>query len=513
MVMFFVRRLLTSSLVVLVSTFVMYVLVSIAIDPLADLRQSTSPNKEQLIEQRRQSLQLDESVFHRYFDWLSGAAGCVVGNCDLGTNWQTNQQVTDLLSGAILTTLQLVSLATVLAILIGVFIGIVSALRQYSGFDYSITFVSFLLYSLPTFWVAVLLKQFLAIGFNDFLADPSIAWWFYVICVVLAGLTLMAALGGTTKNRVRNFAIAGGATLVVLLYVELTDFIADPTLGIVGVAVLSIGTALCVTILSTGLSDRRSLYAALTVAGLGIVLYQPMRYFWYYAGASWLIVIGMGVLAVLVGALVGYLWGGPDRSTVVRTAALTAVPVSLYLFLDRLFSTWDVYVNHVRINGRPIATSGRRTPNFEGNFWMETLDLFGHLLLPTLTLTLISFAAYTRYARASTLEVLNQDYIRTARAKGLTERTVIMRHAFRNALIPLASIVPVDIITLIGGAVITERIFGWRGMGFLFADSLEKNVIDPIMAYLLVVAILAVVANFVADLVYAVLDPRIRVNA
>ena len=109
--------------------------------------------------------------------------------------------------------------------------------------------------------------------------------------------------------------------------------------------------------------------------------------------------------------------------------------------------------------------------------------------------------------------MLNQDYIRTARAKGLTERTVVMRHAFRNALIPLASIIPVDIITLLGGAVITEKIFSWYGMGRLFITSLETNVIDPVMAYLLIAAILAVAANFVADLVYAALDPRIRVNA
>ncbi len=111
------------------------------------------------------------------------------------------------------------------------------------------------------------------------------------------------------------------------------------------------------------------------------------------------------------------------------------------------------------------------------------------------------------------LEVMNADYIRTARAKGLTERTVVMRHAFRNALLPLASIVPVDIITLAGGAVITEKIFSWFGMGKLFIDSLGDNIIDPIMAYILVVGVLAVVANFAADLLYAVLDPRIRVNS
>ena len=128
------------------------------------------------------------------------------------------------------------------------------------------------------------------------------------------------------------------------------------------------------------------------------------------------------------------------------------------------------------------------------------MDTFTHLLLPTVALILISFAGYTRYTRASMLEVLNQDYIRTARSKGLTERTVIMRHAFRNALLPLASIVPVDIITLIGGAVITETVFDWSGMGRLFVDSLAATRQDPVMAYILIVGIFAVLANFVADL-------------
>ena len=111
------------------------------------------------------------------------------------------------------------------------------------------------------------------------------------------------------------------------------------------------------------------------------------------------------------------------------------------------------------------------------------------------------------------LEVMNQDYIRTARSKGLTERTVMMRHALRNALLPLASIVPIDIVTLLGGAVITETVFGWFGMGRLFVVSLADNQQYPVMAYITVVGILAVVANFAADLLYAVLDPRIRVAA
>ncbi|MDP3890344.1 ABC transporter permease [Nocardioides sp.] len=513
MIMFFVRRLLTSSLVVLVSTLIMYLLVDIAIDPLEDLRLSTATNKQQLIDSRVALLNLNDPVLVRYLDWLGGVANCFTGSCDLGFAWMTGQPVTSLLGGAVATTLQLVTAATLIAIVLGIFVGIVSALRQYTGFDYSITFMSFLFYSLPTFWVAVLLKQWGAIKFNTFLADPGIPPWFYVLVIALVAITAMGAVGGSLTTRLKVVAAASVSTLAVLLYIDLTGWLTDPSLGIVLVAISAIVWAFIITELSTGLKDRRSLYAALTVAGVGIALYYPMLYVWIYLRETWLIIIGLGLLAILVGLVIGRLWGGPDPWRTARTAALTAIPVSMLLFFERLLLTWETYTNHGLIKGRPIATFSSRTPNLEGSFWLETTDLFTHLILPTLTLVLISFASYTRYTRASTLEVLNQDYIRTARAKGLTERTVVMRHAFRNALIPLASIIPVDIITLLGGAVITETIFSWFGMGRLFVASLGDNMIDPVMAYLLIAAILAVVANFVADLVYSVLDPRIRVNA
>jgi peptide/nickel transport system permease protein len=275
--------------------------------------------------------------------------------------------------------------------------------------------------------------------------------------------------------------------------------------------------AFLVTMLSTGLRNRKALYSALSVAALGIVLWLPLLYFWSWARSAgilgWPLVMAMFVVGLVVSFAIGLAWGGPDRTRSARTAALTAIPVSMLLFVDRLLQSWDLYNANQAIKGRPIATLGRSTPNLQGDFWIQTIDVFTHLALPTATLILISFASYTRYTRASMLEVMNADYIRTARSKGLTERTVVMRHAFRNALLPLASIVPIDIITLLGGAVITETVFGWFGMGRLFVDSLSKNQQDPVMAYIVIVGVLAVVANFVADLIYAVLDPRIRVAA
>ena len=519
MIIFFVRRFLTSVLVVLVSTFVMYLLVAASIDPLADLRTSRSPNRAQLIANRVAQLHLDQPVVERYWTWLKGVAGCTVGNCNMGTDFGIGQPVTSELAGAIGTTLQLVTLATLLAIVVGVAVGLVSALRQYTGFDYSITFVSFLLYSLPVFWVAVLAKTFLAIDLNNFLADPHLSVPVIVIAALVIGGVVSAAAGGALRRHLQVFGAMAALTVLLAIYINVSDWFTTPSRGdaidLLLILISSVAWAYVITLLSTGLRNRRALGAALTMAALGAVLYFPMLSFWnaIFSSTNWLIVLGMGILALLVGVVVGRLWGGPDWRSSARTAALTAIPVAGMLFVDRAMQSWPAYVNNTAVGGRPFATTDSSTPNIVGSFWIHLLDTFGHLLLPTISLILISFASYTRYARASMLEVLNQDYIRTARSKGLTERTVIMRHAFRNALLPLASIVPVDIITLVGGAILTETVFNWSGMGHLFVDALTRNQQDPVMAYILIVAILAVVANFVADLIYAVLDPRIRVAA
>ena len=232
---------------------------------------------------------------------------------------------------------------------------------------------------------------------------------------------------------------------------------------------------------------------------------------WVTTNFGWM--FGLLAVTIVICVGVGLAFRGPDPWDTARTTFFTGVIVAVLIFVDRVLQEWSDYSAHPAINNRPIATIGASTPNMDGSFWMANLDTFTHLLLPSLALILISFASYTRYTRGSMLEVMGQDYIRTARAKGLNERTVVMRHALRNALLPLASIVPVDIITMIGGAVITETIFGWNGMGRLFIDSMNRAELDPIMAYIVITGLLAIIANLVADFLYAVLDPRIRVNA
>jgi peptide/nickel transport system permease protein len=133
-----------------------------------------------------------------------------------------------------------------------------------------------------------------------------------------------------------------------------------------------------------------------------------------------------------------------------------------------------------------------------------------HLALPVITLATISFAVYSRYMRASMLDVINSDYVRTARAKGVSERKVIMRHVFRNALIPITTVAAINFGALLGGAIITETIFTLDGFGYFFFLSLQQLDLYAVMDYLLITAIAIVVFNLIADILYGFLDPRIR---
>ena len=138
------------------------------------------------------------------------------------------------------------------------------------------------------------------------------------------------------------------------------------------------------------------------------------------------------------------------------------------------------------------------------------IDRGMHLVLPTLMLSLLYMASWSRYSRSSMLEVLRQDYVRTARAKGLFERVVIIKHALRNALIPVITILVFDIAGIFSGAILTETIFSYPGMGRLYFDGLTQSDWPVVMAYLFIAAVLVVIATMIRDIVYTIVDPRIR---
>jgi len=160
------------------------------------------------------------------------------------------------------------------------------------------------------------------------------------------------------------------------------------------------------------------------------------------------------------------------------------------------------------LDSAPLKFVGLHSAGQSGFNW----DYVQHLILPVMTLTVQIVASWTRFQRAATLDVLSSDYIRTARAKGVPRRTVILRHGVRNSLIPLVTVMAVDIGLLFGGLIITEFIFNIPGMGKLFYDALLNGDAPVILAWMMVSGVFILVFNLLADVLYGVLDPRVRVS-
>jgi len=148
----------------------------------------------------------------------------------------------------------------------------------------------------------------------------------------------------------------------------------------------------------------------------------------------------------------------------------------------------------------------------DDSFWSQARDVAGHMILPTIALGLSGYASWTRFTRASVLEVMNSDYVRLARAKGLRYRRVLVRHTLRTALIPLTTSAALDTAFLLGGAIVTETVFQWHGMGALFAAGLRDIDVYLLMGWLLVSGGIIIAFNLMADLLYGLLDPRIRIS-
>ena len=512
MLAYVVRRLGALVMILFGSSFIIYNLTAISSDPLEDLRLSTAPNRDQLILNLTRELRLDLPPPVRYFIWLRGVLGVFVGRADFGLT-RENQPVISEIVGALPITVRLVFVATIVAIVLGIGLGITSALRQYSRFDYSMTFFAFLLYSLPIFWVAVLLKQFLAIDFNDFLVSAQISLPAIVFASTVVGFFWAAIFSGSRKRVLLVFSGVFVVNSVFLSIISATKWFLNPTLGPIVVLLVAVGIAFGITYLSVGLENKPALKSALFSAVSGSIIYFPAQIL-LDSNRPRIGLLLMFILLVGVALLGSVIFSRIDRGPIIRTNVITVVIIGLLIVVDKLMQAWRPFIESDDINFRPVSTFGQSTAwLFEVPFWVRSLDIVMHMILPTIALTLISFAGYIRFSRGTLLEVLNQDYIRTARAKGLTERTVIMRHAFRNTMIPMTTIMVTDIAAIVGGAIITERVFGWYGMGTLFNKAIVSFDLNLLMGVILFLSTLAILANLIADLLYSVLDPRIRVGA
>lgn len=334
MLVYTARRLAVAIPVLLAASVLVFLMVDLSGDPLADMRIAQPPPSEEAIAAAEARYYLDRSTPERYWLWMTG----IGGNGDIGLlQGQFGPSVRggafdigDQLVSGIGVTLRLVSTALVMALGLAILSGVVSAMRQYSKLDYTLTFIGFLALAMPTFWLGALIRE-----------------------------------GGLVFNQ------------------------------------------------STGTS------------------------FFFTIGAN--------------SARVGNM------------------------------TNWEYF-----------------------------LDSAGHLVLPTITLMLTSYAAWSRYQRTSMLEVLNSDYVRLARSKGVRNSVVVRRHALRTALIPLVTVATIGVVGIIEGVVITETIFQWRGLGYFFIEAVKAQDAFALMAWLMLSGTLVVVANLIADILYGVLDPRIR---
>ena len=218
-----------------------------------------------------------------------------------------------------------------------------------------------------------------------------------------------------------------------------------------------------------------------------------------------LLLMGSGMsLAIMMGMLIGIL-GAVRRYSIFDYLATTGAMVALS-FPTFWFGLMTIFIFSLKLGWLP--SGGMYTLGGEE----DILDLLRHLILPTVVLALVLVAQWSRYARSSFLEVVHQDYIRTAKSKGLSGGRILLRHAFPNAVAPLIALAGIQLPWLFSGALVTETIFGWPGMGRLFVDALTMKEYPVLMGMVMITAMFVIIGNLLADVINALIDPRIRLQ-
>jgi peptide/nickel transport system permease protein len=218
-----------------------------------------------------------------------------------------------------------------------------------------------------------------------------------------------------------------------------------------------------------------------------------------------LLLMGSGMsVAMILGMLIGIL-GAVKRYSIFDYLATTGAMVTLS-FPTFWFGLMMIFVFSLQLGWLP--SGGMFTLGDDE----DLLDLLEHLILPTVVLALVLVAQWSRYTRSSFLEVIHQDFIRTAKSKGISGSRILFRHAFPNAVAPLIALAGIQLPWLFSGALVTETIFGWPGMGRLFVDSLTMKEYPVLMGMVMLTAMTVVIGNLLADVLNALIDPRIRLN-
>jgi peptide/nickel transport system permease protein len=216
---------------------------------------------------------------------------------------------------------------------------------------------------------------------------------------------------------------------------------------------------------------------------------------------SIVLAIAIGVYAALRQNKLG------DHVATVTNFIFLAAPVFVVGLLLKDFVAIPI---NQHVNRIIFYTNGEQSPTLTGSFLSRLPDYAAHTALPTITLIIVTYSSWAIYQRSSILETIDADHVRLARAKGISSRRVLMRHVLRNALIPVTTVIALDFAGILGGAVITEIVFGWQGLGVWFLSGVTTLDINITLAYLLVTAVFVILFNLLADVLYAFLDPRIR---
>ncbi|GMR02127.1 MAG: hypothetical protein BMS9Abin20_0454 [Acidimicrobiia bacterium] len=310
-------------------------------------------------------------------------------------------------------------------------------------------------------------------------------------------------------------------------YVSLNEFTLHNAIPIISIVVAGLATFLIVKFV-------RSRWSGVYLLGLwSLALYIAMvnatiRFNWGIsfqgAGDVWDLVFSrvgatfrLGFAALVLALVVGIPLGiyqaikqysffdqlGTIGAFMAFSTPIFIIAVGLQIVLALYLEKWT--------GVKLFFVTGMNDPGYASmSIWGKIADTLRHLALPAISIALISLAGYARFQRASMLEVLHSDYLRTAKAKGLPRHKVIVKHALRNAMIPIVTLVSLDIAFMIGGAIITESIFGWPGVGRLYINAIGTIDYPVVMAIVMIIGIGIVIMNIVADIFYGVMDPRVR---
>lgn len=451
-----------------------------------------------------------------------------------------DRQIVDVLKEFFPATIELTLAAMVIAVIVGVALGTLTAVRKDSPVDHATRFLALAGVSVPIFWLGLILKFALATPYPEdlFAGGGAVLRAIFLLLVfgvlVLFGLVIGDSLRGLSLERraiLVRAGFQGGTALLLLLLGLLLAMVGHPlawawpplAAGLVAVVLLA-GAA-------WSLQPTRPQVAAVLAGAVTPAVVVAVLFALGWGFLAW---VAFAIIAIAYAVALSLRVAGRRHlpraawwtvlGAVVVASAATGVSSLGVPLIHELFGVIPELPLTGRFSNELVIVEGAHDSLTDGptrillidtalaGDWVAFRDVARHLVLPGITLGYASLAVIARMMRASMLEVLSLDFVRTARAKGLTEGEVIRLHARRNALIPIATVVGLTFGGLLSGAVLTETIFAWPGLGRWSTQAIGAADTNSIMAFTLFVTVIYLTANFIVDIAYSIIDPRVRLG-